>query len=165
MRAEPETRFYYRSPAGLMLLRFDDAVETPTLIGVDFDDACPGVPPCPELPDGAHRRWLDDYFAGRDPGPLPPHCMGGTAFQQRVWREMLAIEAGRTRSYGEVARRIGSAPRAVGQACKRNNLPVFIPCHRIVAAADLGGYSGATGGHKLERKRWLLRHEGIDGLD
>jgi methylated-DNA-[protein]-cysteine S-methyltransferase len=151
-----ETRHFYRSPTGLMMLRFEEE----TLVGVDFDDDNPSAPPCPELPDGVHRRWLDDYFAGRDPGALPPHRMGGSAFQQRVWREMLAIPRGQTLSYGQVAMRIGSAPRAVGQACRRNHLPVFIPCHRIVAASSAGGYAGATGGHKLDRKLWLLRHEG-----
>ena len=154
MPAEP---FFYHSPAGPMLLRFDGEV----LIGVDFDDRLPDPPPFAELPAGPHRRWLDDYFAGRDPGALPPHDMGGSDFQQRVWKAMLEIPRGRTLSYGEVARRIGSAPRAVGQACRRNHLPVFIPCHRIVAAGSIGGYSGATGGHKLDRKIWLLRHEGV----
>ncbi len=146
----------YPSPVGLMRLRFDGG----RLIGVDFDDAPPAVPPFPPLPEGDHRRWLDAYFNGDDPGPLPAHELGGSAFQQRVWLEMLSIPRGQTRSYGEVARRIGNAPRAVGQACKRNRLPVFVPCHRIVAADGLGGYAGARGGHKLDRKILLLRHEG-----
>ncbi len=149
-----EQRYFFDSPAGRILLRFDGEI----LIGVDFGDAA-GVADCPPLPPSDARRWLEAYFAGRDPGPLPRHEMGGSKFQRRVWTEMLRIPRGQTLSYGELAQRIGSAPRAVGQACKRNHLPLFIPCHRVVAASSLGGYSGARDGHQLDRKRWLLHHE------
>jgi len=76
-----------------------------------------------------------------------------------VWRAMQQIPAGKTKSYGEVARAIASSPRAVGTACGRNPIPIVIPCHRIVAAGGaLGGYSGQGG---AETKRFLLRLEGF----
>ena len=83
---------------------------------------------------------------------------GGTAFQQRVWRALRRIPAGRTLSYGALARAlgVGTAARAVGAANGRNPISVVVPCHRLIGAdAGLTGYGGG-----LWRKRWLLRHEG-----
>jgi methylated-DNA-[protein]-cysteine S-methyltransferase len=102
---------------------------------------------------------LRDYFAGNvdalagievDPG--------GTPFQQRVWKALQALPPGRTVSYAELAQRIGApaAVRAVGAANGANPIWIVIPCHRVINAdGRLGGYGGG-----LERKRWLLRHEG-----
>jgi O-6-methylguanine DNA methyltransferase len=104
---------------------------------------------------------LKSVLAGRAPKNLPPlDWTGKTEFQQAVWREMLKIPAGKTRSYGEVAERIGKpkAVRAVGGACGANPIPVLVPCHRILAAnKKIGGFSGG-----LDRKRNLLAREGID---
>jgi O-6-methylguanine DNA methyltransferase len=77
----------------------------------------------------------------------------GTEFQKAVWREICAIPYGETRTYGEVARRIGkpNACRAVGTACGRNQLPVIIPCHRVVGSGGIGGYA-----FDIEVKRFLL---------
>lgn len=107
-------------------------------------------------------RQLETYFADgsfRFDLPLQP---GGSDFQRAVWDFMLAIPAGKTRSYGDCAKTIdgtaGNDARAVGGACGANPIPVIIPCHRILAAGgDAGGYSGKGG---LTTKRWLLRHEG-----
>ncbi|MHB1666961.1 MAG: methylated-DNA--[protein]-cysteine S-methyltransferase [Thiomonas sp.] len=99
----------------------------------------------------------------RDPGhrfdlPLAP---AGTAFQRRVWALLREIPRGATRTYGEAARQLGSAARAVGQACGANPYAPVIPCHRIVAAAGLGGFAHSTdaAGELLRIKRWLLLHE------
>lgn len=89
--------------------------------------------------------------------PLAP---AGTPFQRRVWRAIRAIPRGGVRSYGELARALGSAPRAVGQACGANPYPLVVPCHRVVAAHGLGGFAHHAGGFQLEAKRWLLGHEG-----
>jgi len=89
--------------------------------------------------------------------PLAGH---GTPFQRRVWRKIAAIGPGRTRSYGELARDLGSAPRAVGQACGANPLPLVVPCHRVLAAGGIGGFAHHEGGFHLSVKRWLLAHEG-----
>ncbi len=94
--------------------------------------------------------------------PLAP---AGTVIQQKVWQALGEIPAGRVTTYGELARRLGSGARAVGNACRANPIPLLIPCHRVVAADGLGGYAGASGGERLARKRWLLRHEGALGGD
>ncbi|MBI5041817.1 MAG: methylated-DNA--[protein]-cysteine S-methyltransferase, partial [Gammaproteobacteria bacterium] len=90
-----------------------------------------------------------------------PLATTGTPFQQKVWRALQDIPAGTTRTYGELAQQIASAPRAVGQACRRNPLPIVVPCHRVVGQTGVGGYSGATSGPDLAIKSWLLTHEGV----
>jgi len=77
-----------------------------------------------------------------------------------VWAKIAAIGAGRTRSYGELARELRSAPRAVGQACGANPIPIVVPCHRVLAAGGIGGFAHHEGGFHLAIKRWLLAHEG-----
>src|SRR5262245_26618177 len=88
-----------------------------------------------------------------------PLARGGTPFQQRVWAKISAIESGCTRSYGELARELSSAPRAVGQACGANPLPLVVPCHRVLAANGIGGFAHRESGFLLSVKRWLLAHE------
>ncbi len=112
------------------------------------------------VPPEAVSRQLERYFNdGRGTFDLPL-APSGTEFQRRVWSLMRAIPAGETRTYGDIARELGSAARAVGQACRANPLPIVVPCHRVVAAQGLGGFAGDTSGRKLAVKRWLLRHEG-----
>jgi methylated-DNA-[protein]-cysteine S-methyltransferase len=102
------------------------------------------------------ERYLDDP-AYRFDLPLEP---AGTPFQQRVWRAILAIAAGESRTYGALARDLGSEPRAVGQACGSNPIALVIPCHRVTAADNrLGGFMHSTGDDALRIKRWLLAHE------
>lgn len=89
--------------------------------------------------------------------PLRP---AGTHFQRRVWDQISAIPPGHTRSYGELAAALHSAPRPVGGACGSNPYPLAIPCHRVVASGGgLGGFARVRGGFLLEVKRWLLQHE------
>ncbi|MES2298982.1 MAG: methylated-DNA--[protein]-cysteine S-methyltransferase [Pseudomonadota bacterium] len=85
----------------------------------------------------------------------------GSAFQRKVWQAIASIPRGSVRSYGQVAKLIGSAPRAVGQACGANWFPLVIPCHRVTAAGGLGGFSNHDdeNGFHLGVKRWLLAHE------
>ena len=108
-------------------------------------------------------RQLTLYMRQPDfPFDLPLEPVG-TAFQQKVWRVIASIPRGAVLTYGDVARRIGSAPRAVGQACGANWFPLVIPCHRVTAAGGLGGFANhddASGFH-LGVKRWLLGHEGV----
>lgn len=91
-----------------------------------------------------------------------PLKRNGTAFQQKVWDELCAIPRGSTRTYGELAKHLGSAPRAVGQACGANWFPVVVPCHRVTAVGGLGGFGNSDdpNGYLLGIKRWLLAHEG-----
>jgi len=89
--------------------------------------------------------------------PLRP---AGTTFQRRVWAAIAAIPNHQTRTYGEIARALHSAPRAVGQACGANPFPLVIPCHRVLASGGgLGGFARHGGGFLLDVKRWLLAHE------
>ena len=92
-----------------------------------------------------------------------PLDMQGTDFQGRVWHALTGIPAGQTLAYGELAARLGSGARAVGNACRNNPVSIIVPCHRVVSAAGIGGYSGSTGGTEIQRKQWLLGHEGIVG--
>lgn len=106
------------------------------------------------------RQPLEAYF-GRDLTAIDTLCTetGGTAFQRKVWAALRGIPVGETLSYGELAARIGqrSAVRAVGRANGANPVGVVVPCHRVIGAdASLTGYGGG-----LERKRWLLAHEGV----
>ncbi|MDP2793563.1 MAG: methylated-DNA--[protein]-cysteine S-methyltransferase [Sulfurisoma sp.] len=101
------------------------------------------------------RAWLADPGTAFDL-PLQP---SGTTFQRRVWQQIAAIPRGATRTYGELAAALHSAPRPVGGACGANPYPLVIPCHRVVAAGGLGGFARERGGFLLEVKRWLLDHE------
>lgn len=112
----------------------------------------------------APRHVLDrlgEYFGGRLQAIETIECKtGGTAFQRKVWEALRTIPAGRTLSYGELAAQIGSpkAVRAVGLANGANPVGLVVPCHRVIGAnGTLTGYGGG-----LERKRWLLRHEGVE---
>jgi len=86
--------------------------------------------------------------------PLRP---GGSPFQRDVCKAMSAIPFGETRTYGELAEDLGAFAQAIGQACGNNPIPIIIPCHRVLGANGLGGFSGGDG---LETKMQLLRHEG-----
>lgn len=101
---------------------------------------------------------LQAYFkSGEENFPALPMDPHGTDFQKRVWQEMQAIPPGQVKSYGDIAKRLNSSARAVGNACGANPIPVLIPCHRVVAQNHLGGYSGQGG---LDTKTILLRLEG-----
>ena len=101
--------------------------------------------------------WADAYFAGAaDPCGLPL-APAETPFQAKVRSAMRAIPFGQTRTYGEIAKAIAGSPRAVGQACGCNPIPIIVPCHRVLAAGgSLGGFSGGDG---PSTKRRLLVHE------
>jgi len=89
-----------------------------------------------------------------------PLRLEGTDFRQKVWASIAAIPCGQVISYSELARRVESAPRAVGGACGANPLPLIVPCHRVVAMKGLGGFNAHKDGVDwLPIKRWLLNHE------
>jgi methylated-DNA-[protein]-cysteine S-methyltransferase len=103
------------------------------------------------------ERQLAEYFAGTLKTFDLPLAPKGEPIEQQVWKLMATIPYGETRRYGELAKRLGAEAQAIGEACGRNPLPIFIPCHRVVAHNGLGGYSGGKG---IETKRRLLVLEG-----
>ena len=128
------------------------ALSGDALCGARFDAPFVGV----RASNSVGER-LRAYFAG-NLGALDdvPIEMNGTTFQRRVWEALRAIPPGETRTYGELARVLGTHPRAVGAANGSNQVGVAIPCHRVIAAdGKLCGYAWGE-----ERKRWLLAHEG-----
>jgi len=136
------------------------------LAALYFGDEAGAMAPDKPLPSSlapfkdAAVKDLTDYFAG-----VPTTFraltldLQGTPFQLRVWRELRRLPWGTTISYQALAVLLGKplGPRAVGQALAANPLPLIIPCHRVIAKdGSLGGYSSG-----LDRKRWLLKHEGV----
>ena len=103
-------------------------------------------------------QQLEEYFAGTRTAFDVPLAASGTTFEQRVWDLLRAIPYGTTTSYGALAHRLGDprATRAVGAANGKNPIPIIVPCHRVVGArGELTGFGGG-----IDRKRWLLEHEG-----
>ncbi len=111
-------------------------------------------------PRGPIGDWLDRYFAGARPPTSDIRLdLRGTSFELSVWQALLDIPFGRTESYGSLARKLRcpNGARAVGLAVGRNPASIIVPCHRVLGAdGSLTGYGGG-----LERKRWLLQHEGV----
>ncbi len=104
---------------------------------------------------------LEAYFAGDLQHFTIPIRHGGTGLGGQVLDALMAIPFGETRTYGDLSKDIGAPAQAIGQACGANHVPVLIPCHRILSASGLGGFS-APGG--VETKVWLLKHEGAASL-
>ena len=154
------------SPLGTVLVVSDGEC----LRALDFDDYEPrmqqllarqygAVSLRPAADPGGASGAVTAYFAGQlDALDNFPVASQGSAFQQQVWRSLRDIPCGTTVSYGELAKRIGNpaASRAVGLANGANPIAIAVPCHRVIGAnGDLTGYGGG-----MERKRWLLMHEG-----
>ena len=140
------------SPVGPLTLVEEDGA----LVALEFGGCSDG--PQTDLLRRA-KAELADYFAGRRKSfdlPLNPR---GTPFQRALWRLLQRIPYGEVRTYGELAVKLKSVPRAVGGACGRNPLPILIPCHRVVADRSVGGYSGGEG---VSTKQRLLALERLD---
>lgn len=144
--ATPFGRFGIRCPAGL--------VEELVFLPPDTLLQAPASPLARDARDQIEAWLADPDF--RFSLPLAPR---GTPFQQRVWAAIGTIPRGETRRYGYLAHTLGSAARAVGQACGANPFPLVVPCHRVVSAAGLGGFAGATTGYLIAAKRWLIARE------
>ena len=103
---------------------------------------------------------IEAYFSNARNDFNLPIVFKGTPFQRRVWQAIGAIPSGQVLTYGQLAEQIGSGARAVANACGANNLPLVVPCHRVVAKNGIGGFmNGQEDGLKI--KTWLLKHEGI----
>ena len=153
---QPDHTVVLPAPFGSVRLLFADK----QLISCELSYRKPRATPA-ELPEytQAGINALKRYFKS---GQLPASLtipIQGTEFQQRVWSQLRAIPPGETATYGEIAARLSSGARAVANACRQNPLPLFIPCHRVVAANGMGGFMGQRAGKELGIKQWLLRHE------
>ena len=132
-----------------------------TVVEVGFP-AGPAGRKAPKHPAAAEAaEQLGRYFSDPGYGFDLPMELKGTAFQQRVCPALREIPPGEVRTYGELAARLGTSPRAVGGACRANPCPILVPCHRVVAATSNGGYSGARSGRWTSIKEGLLEHEGV----
>ncbi|MFK8026764.1 MAG: methylated-DNA--[protein]-cysteine S-methyltransferase [Gammaproteobacteria bacterium] len=105
-----------------------------------------------------HQQIMQYFELQRTEFDLPIDIQG-TAFQNKVWQQVAKIPYGESKTYGEIAAAINSGPRAVGNACRHNPIPIIIPCHRVVKKSGLGGYCGSIVGKEIQQKDWLLRHE------
>ena len=121
----------------------------------------PDVAACPPRNDLAREviRQIECYLDDPSFCFELPLVIAGSAFRKRVWEVMCGIPAGQTLTYGDVAQRLNSAPRAVGGACGDNRIPLIIPCHRVVGRNGVGGFMHTTGERETGIKRWLLQHE------
>lgn len=104
-------------------------------------------------------KQLSAYFDDPDFQFTLDLKISGTPHQAKVWQAMCAIPRGETMQYGELARELSSSPRAIGQACGANPIPIVIPCHRIVSKTGIGGFAHHRNGYQLDIKHWLLTHE------
>jgi len=155
---------YFESPIGRLLLTSDGAALTGLYMEPSRKAQCTDgwAEDVSVAPLSATVRQLSEYFEGTRREFDLPLRLQGTMFQTRVWRELTEIPYGQTWSYGQLAKRIDkpSASRAVGLANGRNPISILVPCHRVIGAdGSLTGYGGG-----IERKRWLLAHEGLHAL-
>ena len=159
---------HYDSPLGGILLAADEI----GLTGLWFDgekyfaDNLPAEHTERETPILLEaKRWLDIYFAGKEPNFTPPLHPIGSAFRQSVWEILLQIPYGKTTTYGEIARQLAEkqglsrmSAQAVGGAVGHNEISIIIPCHRVVGTnGSLTGYAGG-----IDKKMKLLKLEGAD---
>lgn len=151
------TTYYIDSPPGKLKVSLEqDELVSLEILQSQHIDTCDEM----DLPDAI--KQLHAYFLNSAYTFTVKVNPAGTDFQRRVWQALQSIPSGTTLTYGELARQLGSSPRAVGQACRRNPIPIIIPCHRIVASQHIGGYAGAIDGQLLSIKQWLLTHENIN---
>jgi methylated-DNA-[protein]-cysteine S-methyltransferase len=147
-----------RSPVGFLGIITDED----SLLEVDFLSKGNVLPAKTMLAKKVVRQ-LEDYFQNPSSGFDLPLQATGTEFQQQVWQVMRGIPAGEVMTYGQVAEVLNSSPRAVGNACRANPIPIIVPCHRIVSKQGIGGFAGKTSGRDIRNKRELLEHEGWKG--
>lgn len=105
------------------------------------------------------KQQLVGYFSGKKHSFNFPMNLCGTLFQQQVWMELIKIPLGEVVTYGALAKKLKTSARAVGNACRKNPLPIIIPCHRVVAKNSIGGYSGKTTGKNIKTKKALLAYD------
>lgn len=161
-------RLLVTSPVGPLLAEYDDAALRALHFWEQGRHPPAGTRMEPTRDDALGWRiaeQLREYFAGTRREFDLPLSPAGTEFQRRVWEALCTIPCGETRTYRDVAAQIGTpgGMQAVGQANRRNPIPVVVPCHRVLGTGGLGGYMG-SGEDGAAIKRWLLRLEGAEGV-
>ncbi len=144
------------APFGVICLHF----EAERLTGCEFLRKGSRDAPPREKAECAAATQIMNYLS--DPNTTLSYEFpsdAGTEFQRRVWKEVSRIPPGSTLTYGDIARRLRTSPRAVGNAMGANPLSIMIPCHRVVARGGLGGFMSDDSGWGMEVKKWLLNHE------
>ena len=133
--------------------------EANALTGIDFlgSDATPQPPS--ETFTREVCEQLQAYFINPNFHFNLPLSLNGTAHQTKVWQAISAIPSGQTLNYGDLATLLASSPRAVGQACGANPIPIVIPCHRVISRSGIGGFIHQRAGSALDIKCWLLAYE------
>ena len=153
-----ETIYFFNSPLGELSIHANETVVTAVLFSKQPNDQS-----VPKKKDSNHPliklccTQLSEYFEGSRKEFDLPVQQSGTAFQQKVWKELTKIGYGKTISYLELSKRIGDvkAIRAAGTSNGKNKISIIVPCHRVIGSnGDLTGYAG-----ELWRKKWLLEHE------
>lgn len=161
-------RLLLASPVGPLLVEHDGEAVRRIRYWAQGEHPPAGTRVAPTRDDAlgwAVAEQLRDYLAGKRDDFDLPLAPAGTDFRRRVWEALRHIPRGETRTYGQVAKQVGSVARAVGQANRHNPIPIVIPCHRVLAGNGIGGYSGEWGdGKDVDRKRYLLRLEGVPGI-
>lgn len=154
---------YFSSQIGQLLLQFDEGVLTKLLFNQDSLQTRNNDNEEHHIKKVSARvvDQLSSYFLAPKKFENIPFRLIGTEFQRRVWSELQNIPLGETRTYGQIAEIVKSSPRAVGNACRNNPILIIIPCHRVVSTTGIGGFSGEQSGEKINIKRWLLAHEGV----
>jgi methylated-DNA-[protein]-cysteine S-methyltransferase len=130
------------------------------LVGIDYVDRQADQAPRSAMAERVVSQLLAYFDDPQHPFDLPLN-LHGTEFQQRLWATLCRMPSGQVDTYGEMARKLRTASRAVGQACRRNPVPIVVPCHRVISQSGLGGYGGAVAGDRLRIKQALLAHEGV----
>lgn len=150
-----EESIFLKSPIGCLRLKLLDDLLVSVEFDCEFQQTASPSKTAIEL-----ARQLDCYFDSQEFAFCVDVKTSGTEFQQKVWRALMDIPSGSIVTYGQLAKQLNSSARAIGNACRRNPVPIIIPCHRVVAASDIGGFSGQKKGKLLNIKRYLLKHEG-----
>lgn len=143
----------FSSPLG----KIGVAIKNDALVRLDF--ASSKLKPSSHSLIAKIQQQLNKYFKGAPYSFDFPINLSGTNFQKKVWAALTKIPAGKVVTYGELAKQLKSSARAIGNACRKNPIPIIIPCHRVVAKNSIGGYSGKTAGKNIKTKKMLLAHD------
>lgn len=155
--------FYVSTPIGCLEVFCTQNTVSEINLGLDNN---PATQTCLNTPDKSISSFasmvksqIEAYFLNAFSGFDITIQVAGTAFQQSVWNAISAIKVGETLTYSDIADQLNSSPRAVGNACRANPVPIIVPCHRIVSKSGIGGFDGQREGNNIDVKHWLLEHE------